>query len=122
MKKHVVVAMVLLGLIAVTFGATAQSNEPWIPGIASLVLPGLGQFLNDEMDKALIHLGVAVAIDVGMYYAVSLFRFGFYTYPLIGLAHLGWGLFSAYDAYTVAQDRGFIIGAVENGFGFALNF
>ena len=123
MKKRVGVLCVVISLLALALGATAQPNEAWIPGIASLVLPGLGQFLNDEVSKAFLHLGVAVALDVGAYYAATLLPFSsLYTYPLVGLVHLAWGLYSAYDAYSVAKDQGFTIGVVENGFAFSYSF
>jgi len=122
MKKRVGVVCVTVGLLAVALGAAAQPSEAWIPGVASLVLPGLGQFLNDEVDKAFLHLGIGIAIDVGAYYIATLLPFSYYSYPLIGLAHLAWGLYSGYDAYTVAKDRGFTIGVVENGLTFAVAF
>ena len=121
MKKRVgVVVCVIVGLLALTFGATAQTNQAWIPGVASLALPGLGQLLNDQIDKALWHFGVAVALNVGAYYVSALLPFpGVYG---VGLVYLAWGLYSGYDAYTVAKERGFRIGVVENGIGFAVNF
>ena len=124
MKKRVGVVCVIVSLLAVAFGAAAQPNEAWIPGVASLVLPGLGQFLNDQVDKAFLHLGIAIALDVGAYYVVSLLPFGGYgySYSLAGLAHLLWGLYSGYDAYTVAKDRGFTIGVTEDGLTFAVSF
>jgi hypothetical protein len=122
MKKRVGVLCVVFCLLALAFGATAQPNEAWIPGVASLVLPGLGQFLNDEVGKAFLHLGIAVALDVGAYYVATLLPFSFYTYPLVGLVHLAWGLYSAYDAYSVATDQGFTFGVVENGFAFSYSF
>lgn len=109
-------------LLALTFGASAQPNQAWIPGVASLALPGLGQFLNDEVDKAFLHLGIAIALDIGAYYAASLLPFSYYTYPIVGLVHLAWGLYSGLDAYNVAKEQGFTIGVVENGFAFSVNF
>ena len=122
MKKRVGVACVVVSLLAVAFGAAAQPNEAWIPGVASLVLPGLGQFLNDEVDKALLHLGIAIALDVGAYYAAALLPFSYYSYPLVGLVHLAWGIYSGLDAYNVAKDSGFTFGVVENGLTFAVNY
>jgi len=122
MKKRVGVVCVVIGLLAVAFGASAQPNEAWIPGVASLVLPGLGQFLNDEVDKAFLHLGIAVALDIGAYYVAALLPFGYYSYPVVGLVHLAWGLYSAFDAYSVAKDHGFTLGVVENGITFSYDF
>ena len=122
MKKRVGVVCVVLGLLALTFGATAQPDQAWIPGVASLILPGVGQFLNDEIDKAFLHLGIAIALDVGTYYVAALLPFTYYRYPLMGLVHLLWGLYSGLDAYNVAKDRGFTIGVAENGFAFSYSF
>jgi hypothetical protein len=122
MKKRVGVVCVIVCLLALTFGASAQPNQAWIPGVASLALPGLGQFLNGEVDKAFLHLGIAIALDIGAYYAASLLPFSYYTYPIVGLVHLAWGLYSGLDAYNVAKEQGFTIGVVENGLAFSVNF
>jgi len=122
MKKRVGVVGLIVCLLALTFGAPAQTSQAWIPGVASLALPGLGQFLNDEIDKAFLHLGIAIALDIGAYYAASLLPLSYYTYPIVGLVHLGWGLYSAFDAYNVAKEQGFTIGVVENGIAFSFNF
>jgi len=122
MKKRVAVVCVVLGLLVPTFSAAAQPSEAWIPGVASLALPGLGQFLNDEIDKAFLHLGVAIALDIGAYYVASLLPFSYYSYPLVGLVHLAWGLYSGYDAYSVAKEQGFTIGMIENGFAVSYSF
>jgi hypothetical protein len=119
MRKCAVVFCVIVGLLWVTFGAVAQTNDAWIPGLASFILPGLGQLLNDEMDKAIIHFGVDVAIIGLGYYVGTLLPFGFYAIPAL---HLGWALFSGFDAYNVAKDTGFTIGLVENGIGFSFAY
>jgi len=106
-------------LLVATFGASAQTNQALIPGLGSFVLPGLGQLLNDQMDKALIHFGVSVAIwTLGFYSSIYLPPMAFAT-PAIGLA---WHVFSGFDAYNTAKDQGFTIGLVENGIGFAISF
>ena len=122
MRKFMVALCVGVILLVATFGASAQTNDAWIPGLASFVLPGLGQFINDEMDKAILHFGIAVALDVGAYYVATLLPFSYYTYPLVGVVHLAWGLYSGLDAYDVAKTQGFTIGLVENGIGFAVSF
>ncbi len=121
MKKAVGVVCGI-GLLAMGLGAFGQvdplpPSQAWIPGIASLALPGLGQFLNNQVDKAFLHLGIAVALDIGTYYLVGLLPLGYYSYPLVGLVHLAWGLYSGLDAYNVAKEQGFTIGTVEDGLG-----
>ena len=119
MRKAVVVIVVALSLLFVTFGATAQNNDAWIPGLASFVLPGLGQLLNDDVSKAILHFGVDIAIIAAGYYIGLFLPFGFYAIPAL---HLGWALFSGLDAYNVAKDTGFSIGFVENGIAASYNF
>jgi len=62
MRKFMVTLCVGVILLVATFGASAQTDDAWIPGLGSFVLPGLGQLLNDQMDRALVHFGVSVAI------------------------------------------------------------
>lgn len=122
MRKFIVMLSIGAILVVGSVGAMAQTNDAWIPGLASFVLPGLGQFINDQTDKALIHFGIAIALDVGAYYVAALLPFSYYTYPLVGLVHLVWGVYSGLDAYDVAKSQGFRIGLVENGIGFAVSF
>jgi hypothetical protein len=123
MRKLVVSLCVGVILLVSTVGAVAQTNDAWIPGLASFVLPGVGQFINDEMDKAILHLGIVIGVDLLAYYAATLLPFtGMYSYPLIAAVHLAWGVYSGMDAYRVAKDQGFSFGLVDNGIGFAVSF
>ena len=118
MDRGIIVAVVLLVLVALSTGTAAQTNDAWIPGIASFVVPGVGQLLNNQMDKAILHFGVMVAINVGTYYTASFFRYSYYRYSLIGLLHLGWAVYSGMDAYNVAKEQGFRLSLIENGIAF----
>lgn len=118
MVRGVMVFMLLLLLIGVSASVGAQTDEAWIPGVASFVLPGVGQLLNDQVDKAILHFGVMVAINAGAYYATSFFRYGYYRYSLVGLLHLGWAVYSGMDAYNVAKEQGFRLSLIENGIAF----
>lgn len=93
-------ALALLSPIAV---AQEGPRDPLVYGLASFLIPGLGQYLNGEPDKALMHFLVAVAIPtVGYYMAViTLNPFLAYVTPL---AQLGWSIYSALDAYNVAKE------------------
>jgi hypothetical protein len=122
MRKVIVSLCVGVILLVSTVGAMAQTNDAWIPGLASFVIPGFGQVLNDEIDKAILHFGVAVVINVGGYYVAALLPFSYFSYPLVGLIHLGWAAYSGLDAYNVAKDQGFRLGLVEDGIGFAFSF
>jgi len=114
MKRMLVLGALVLGLLVVSISASAAS-QAWIPGVASLAIPGLGQLLNDEVDKALVHFVVGLGIS-----AVG-FGIGWYVLPgawyLFPTLYLAWSVYSAYDAYTVAKDQGFTIGFQPNGLG-----
>ena len=123
MKRGFVVLVVLASLlVGMGTTVTAQENDAWIPGIASFLIPGLGQLLNDEFDKAIIHFGVDVAILAAGAYVVGLLPWSPYRYGIVGLAHLAWSLYSGYDAYTVAKKTGFTIGFTEDGLTLAYHF
>ncbi|HIQ00364.1 TPA: hypothetical protein EYH33_07540 [Candidatus Bipolaricaulota bacterium] len=105
MRKSVLLLVMLLGGVVVfPLVAAAQEapRDPLVHGLASFLIPGLGQYLNGEPDKALVHFLVAVAIPTVGYYvgAITINPFLFYITPL---AQLGWSLYSAMDAYNVAQ-------------------
>ncbi|MGY4707820.1 hypothetical protein ACVNPS_08765 [Candidatus Bipolaricaulota sp. J31] len=105
MGKVVALVIVAVGISAVLpLAAAAQEGprDPLIHGLASFLIPGLGQYLNDEPDKALVHFLVAVAIPTVGYYvaAITLNPFLAYVTPI---AQLGWSIYSALDAYNVAK-------------------
>ncbi len=119
MRKVMILACAAALLLVTTFGASAQSNDAVIPGLASFVVPGLGQLLNDQMDRAIVHFGVSIAIwTLGFYGAYYLPPLAFAT-PALGLV---WHIYSGLDAYNVAKDQGFQLGFVENGVGFRVSF
>ncbi|NOX44375.1 MAG: hypothetical protein GXO72_01370 [Caldiserica bacterium] len=106
MGKIAMPLVIILGALALfTPVAAAQEGprDPVVYGLASFLIPGLGQYLNGEPDKALVHFLVAVAIPtVGYYMAViTLNPFLAYVTPL---AQLGWSIYSALDAYNVAKE------------------
>jgi len=119
MRKVMVVAVVAVSLLFVTFGASAQDNDAWIPGLASFVIPGLGQLINDQVDRAILHFGVDVAIVAVGWYLGALMPYAYYAIPAL---HLGWAIYSGFDAYNVAKDQGFSIGLVRNGVTFSYSF
>jgi len=128
MKQGFVVVVLVIGLLAVmaasSFAQTAPRTDAWVPGLASFIIPGLGQLLNDQMDKAIIHFGVAVGISVGGSLISSvLFYNGFwYGYSITAAAYLVWSAYSGLDAYNVAKDQGFSLGMTEDGLTLSYNF
>jgi len=117
-KKAIVALLIVASLLVVmTISVNAQekNTEAWIPGIASFLIPGLGQLLNDELDKAIVHFVVDITIIAGGWYVAALLPYGWYGYSAVGLAHLAWSLYSGYDAYTVAKETGFSIGLSKDG-------
>lgn len=103
-KLPVLVASVLgvLAIFPVFAAAQEAPKDPLIHGLASFLVPGLGQYLNGEPDKALVHFLVAVAIPTAGYYlaVITINPFLAYAVPLV---QLSWHVFSALDAYNVAQ-------------------
>jgi len=106
------IAVVLLtGLVA--FGATGLGRQdpspvPLIHGLASFVIPGLGQYLNEEYDKALTHFAVGVGLGVAGPLLLSPLAAGlpwYYRTTLWVLPYFAWSLYSGWDAYTVALRR-----------------
>jgi hypothetical protein len=105
MGKLVVLLVVVLGAMAIfplIAAAQERPRDPLIHGLASFLIPGLGQYLNGEPDKALVHFLVAVAIPTAGYYlaVITVNPFLAYAVPLV---QLGWHVYSALDAYNVAQ-------------------
>jgi len=119
MKNMVVVFGVILGILGAAVGASAQSSDAWIPGLASFVLPGLGQVLNDDIDKAILHFGVDVGILALGWYIGVLVPYGYFAIPAL---HLAWAIYSGLDAYNVAKEQHFTIGVIPNGLAFSGSF
>ena len=113
--------LAVLSILLVGFGAMGEepSPTPLIRGLASFVIPGLGQYLNGEYEKALTHFVVIVLVDVGTQYVGNLLP----SYPdwITGALHTLWALYSAVDAYQTALElEGLTLKASPTGF--ALNF
>ncbi|MEA3239463.1 MAG: hypothetical protein U9Q94_06765 [Candidatus Bipolaricaulota bacterium] len=128
MRRGFVVVTLLVGLLAVmavsSFAQTAPRTDAWVPGLASFIIPGLGQLLNDQMDKAIIHFGVAVGISVGgsLISSALLYNGFWYGYSVVAAAYLVWSAYSGLDAYNVAKDQGFTLGMTEDGLTLSYNF
>ena len=124
--KYALVGIVLLAIasLASTTAVAQSQTEAWVPGLASFLIPGLGQLLLDEPDKAILHFGVDVAILVGGGYVASIMSpyYWYSGYSLVGLAHLAWSLYSGYDAYTTAKEKGFTLGFSGEGLTLSYNF
>ena len=97
------------GLIVTSFttnGLADNEISPVVPSLASFILPGAGQLLNDQPEKALTHFVVIVGIDTATYLMAGTFIPRPWTFYRIGTAlHLAWSGYSAYDAYQVASRR-----------------
>jgi len=117
-KKAMVVLVIAVGvLVGMTLSAGAQPTDAWIPGLASFLIPGIGQFLNEEIQKGIVHLIVGTTIPVagGAVVAAlpSVYRPA--GIAMVGIATLAYRLHSGYDAYTVAKETGFSIGLSKDG-------
>jgi len=128
MRKVLVVSVLMVSLLVImatgAFAQTAPRTDAWVPGLASFLIPGLGQLLNDQMDKAIIHFGVAVGISVGgSLLSSTLFYSGFwYGYSITAAAYLVWSVYSGLDAYNVAKEQGFSLGMTKDGLTLSYDF
>lgn len=80
--------------------APAVKCDPFINGAASLLIPGWGQWLNGEKEKAVMHLVVGLGLSVG---AVLLYPTNLAL--LLGAARSVWSLYSVYDAFTTCLQK-----------------
>lgn len=98
--------LLILGVVLIGGTALARQDPnltPLVRGFASFVIPGLGQYLNGEYDKALTHFVVDMVLVLGTYYVGALLPYRpFPVYWMAGLAHTAWALYSAVDAYQTA--------------------
>lgn len=122
MRIAVVGLVAVVGLGVAGVGRQEPNPIPLVHGIASFAVPGLGQYLNGEYDKALVHFAVDVVLLLGGGYLAAILPYpGFSLYWGVGLAHTLWALYSGWDAYTVALRReGLTLRVAPTGF--ALNF
>lgn len=69
--------------------------DPFLNGLASLVIPGWGQWLNGERGQAVQHLAVWVGLGVGAFLLQ-----GTPASLLLGVGASLWNLYSAYNAFS----------------------
>lgn len=103
-KRALLVVVVGLSVFLPMEGIARETRprEPLLHGLASFLVPGLGQYLNDEPDKALIHFAVAVAIPLTCRFLIPDYELRSYLTPLF---QLGWHVYSAVDAYKTAEHK-----------------
>ncbi|MCF7891008.1 hypothetical protein K9M78_07300 [Candidatus Bipolaricaulota bacterium] len=97
--------LLMSGLLVSSLGAhssAADEISPVVPSLASFILPGSGQLINDQPNKALTHFIIGVGI-----YSSYTFTFLYQSplYRLVPVLNLAWSGYSAYDAYQVARGR-----------------
>lgn len=95
------------GLLITSLGGQSYARNdisPVVPSIASFILPGSGQLINNQPNKALTHFLIGAVIYSS--YTVTYFG-GTYDpyYNLLPVLNLAWSGYSAYDAYQVASGR-----------------
>ena len=104
------IGMVLLALLP-TVGMAQERVRPrdsLLYGLGSFLIPGLGQYLNDEPGKALAHFIVAVALPtICEIVTAEILPWPFPRHrrrALCGLLSLVWHAHSAIDAYETAEE------------------
>jgi len=107
MRKTALLSLLVMVLVSSSFAAIAKDAEgprnPLLMGLASFVIPGLGQAIQGDFEKGLTHFLIAVAIGVGGGYLAYLTPYGFITPVIVG-AHLVWAIYSAVDSYQMAVE------------------
>lgn len=96
--------LLVFSLLAAGFSTTVRAQEdlsPIVPAIASFVIPGSGQLVNDQPNKALTHFVVGVGVS-SIYYLPFTYTPIWRVLPALQLA---WHGYSSYDAYQVATGR-----------------
>lgn len=87
----------LTGTFAMAQTAQAQKVNPLLAAVASLVIPGLGQYLLGDQAKAINHLLIWLgAWVVGGILAP-------FTIGITSILPVAWAIYSAYDAYQMAS-------------------
>lgn len=105
-KRMLLVLVVVTVTLGCAYGVPAQAQTPRSPllyGLSSFILPGLGQLLQDEPEKAVIHFGVALAIPLAGTLAALASPFPQIVGAVTGVAALGWAFASGLDAYHLAK-------------------
>ncbi len=113
MRRTVVIVGLIAALIVVggveLFGAQKApacrvKGDPLIFGAASFLVPGLGQFMNGQDGKGLLHLAVAIALPTVAGFLIFTLNPPLPIALLVPSAlYLGWSVLSAMDAYEVAS-------------------
>jgi len=94
--------LLVIALLAAGFSSTARAREdlsPIVPAIASFVIPGSGQLVNDQPNKALAHFVVGVGVSSVYYLPFNP------IWRVLPALQLAWHGYSSYDAYQVASGR-----------------
>jgi len=117
MNRMVVTVVLSLVFVFMSFAqVSAMSDEvncrvraePFFFGVASFLIPGLGQFMNGQDGKALVHLIVALGLPTAVLYVASVMATASPSQSAMlvvaaPIIYLAWGLYSALDAYDVSQ-------------------
>jgi len=98
------VLIALAAPMAMAQDGEIQPRSPMLYGLGSFVIPGLGQMLQGEVEKGLVHLGIGVAIPVAGVLVAIASPTGGLILSLVPAASLGWAVVSAFDSYQMASD------------------
>lgn len=78
-----------------------KQRKPFVALFASLVIPGLGQLYNGDLNKFFVMYAISLSIDIWLLFTSILFTtFGL----IIGIiTHLSYRIFVAFEAFTKTQ-------------------
>jgi len=107
LSKVAIILVVILAVQALmgTFAMAAEAQQaqkldPMLAAVASLILPGLGQYLLGDQSRGLNHLLIYIGIYV-VGTVLSYVGIGFIIWALAPL----WAIYSAIDAYNMASAK-----------------
>ena len=78
---------------------SGNSGNGVVPAVGSLIIPGVGQLINGESDKALGVFVVSVITGAGFLVGLPLIR------GIFGLTHLATHLYAVGDAYIQGRKK-----------------
>ncbi|MCR4404541.1 MAG: hypothetical protein NUW06_04595 [Candidatus Acetothermia bacterium] len=111
MLKPLVLILIAGVIFFLTFQATGLAAEeeagqvdPLIPGLASFIVPGTGQLLIGDSDKALVHAIIDLGVLAAGCSAALLFPVPLVVWEVTVVARLSLSTYSALDAYSSTRE------------------
>lgn len=108
MRKLIIVSIVLAAMLFVGFTPVVMAQsakpeiskcDPFVNALASFVIPGWGQWLNGQRQKA------TTFFVVGMGLSVATFLLRHEIAVITAIARTLWGFYAGYDAFSICAGK-----------------